>query len=96
MKYDKKARQHLILAAALAVAETVGLYKLTRAEVARVAGVSPGLVSFYFLDIETLKTRVIEEAIARESLGVVAFALMSKHPAAAGCPAALAARARGV
>jgi len=90
VRMKPESRKAIILTAALAAAEELGLYCLTRAEVARRAGCSTGLVSFYFEDLEG---EVVRAAIAREVLPVVAFAVVTKHPAAWGCPAGLAERA---
>jgi len=83
---DRKAA---ILEAAVNLAELDGYRTLTIRSVARVACVSPALTSHYFYCTDDLLTAVMEEAVRRKVLSVVAEGLAHRHPAAVAAPAAL-------
>jgi AcrR family transcriptional regulator len=83
---DRKAA---ILEAAVNLAQLDGYRNLTSKSVARVAGVSQPLVMHYFWTTEKLLTAVMEEAVRRRVLSVVAEGLAHRHPAAVSAPVAL-------
>lgn len=68
-------RKETILTAAVSVAKTNGYNKMTRDDIARHAGVSTGLVTFYFSTMTQLRRAVIRSAITNEVLEVVAQGL---------------------
>ena len=74
-----------LLAAALEIAETVGFHRMTRADIAAHADVSPGLVSLHLGTMDALRRSVMRAAIKRESLKVIAegLALGNSHARAA-------------
>ena len=83
---DRKAA---ILEAAVNLAQLSGYRSLTIRSVARAASVSSPLVSFYFYCTDDLLTAVMEEAVRRRVLSVVAEGLAHRHPAAVAAPIAL-------
>ena len=83
---DRKAA---ILEAAVNLAQLDGYRNLTIRSVARVSGVSAPLVSFYFYCTDDLLTAVMEEAVRRKVLSVVAEGLAHRHPTAVAAPVEL-------
>jgi AcrR family transcriptional regulator len=79
-------RQAAILQAAINLAELDGYRTLTIQRVARVASVSPALVSHYYWTRDIMLTAVMEEAVRREVLNVIAEGLAHRHPAAMAAP----------
>lgn len=68
-----------ILASALRLARTQGFRKFTRAAVAKAAGCATGTVNYHFDSIAALRLSVMERAIEREDLQVIAQGLAEKH-----------------
>jgi AcrR family transcriptional regulator len=64
-----------ILEAAVHLAVDKGYQNIERAEIAGLARVSPGLVAYYFDDMERLKRTVLLYAIHNENLAIVAQGL---------------------
>lgn len=83
---DRKAA---ILEAALNLAQLEGYPTLTIQRVAKVASVSPPLVSCYFYCVADLLDAVMTEAVRRKVLSVVAEGLAHRHPVAIAAPSAL-------
>lgn len=73
----------LILNAALKLAEQTRYDKITRDKVAKLANVADGSINYYFKDMDGLKESLITFAVDGERWGIVAQALMDKHPATA-------------
>lgn len=82
-----------ILEAGLALALELGLHNVTRDGVAERARVSTALVNRYWGTIAVLKDKVIALAVEREHLGIVAQAILDKHPVALAAPRRLQERA---
>jgi len=82
-------RKALILDAAVNLAQLFGYPGLTISKVARVAGVSSPLVSFYFYCTDDLLTAVMQEAVRRRILSIVAEGLAHRHPVAIAAPLSL-------
>lgn len=82
-------RKQQILDEALKQSETLGYQNITRERLAAGVGVSPALVSMYFLLMVELKAAVVAEAVRVENLTVIAQALAARDPAAQRVPAAL-------
>lgn len=84
MKQPKQAvreRKAAILAAALALAPSVGYARLTRDDIGRRAGMAPALVSYYFGTMPDLRRAIMREAIRVECLAVIAqgLAVRDRH-----------------
>lgn len=75
-------RKDYIVKAAVSVAIKLGFEHLTRNGIAAEAGVAHSLVSHYFT-MEDLRNEVMEEAVEREILRVIAYGIATRHPAAA-------------
>lgn len=86
-------RQATILAAAVELAARTGYRNMTRDAVAEAAGVSPGLITFYFLHMSFLREAVVEEAVRRGIVPIVAEGIVAGAPAALAAPQALKAQA---
>lgn len=68
-------RKEEILSAALRLAERIGYYTLTRERIAAEAGISCSLISWYFRTMTQLRQEVIQTAIDRKIIGILAQAL---------------------
>lgn len=86
-------RRASILTAAIEWADTNGFTKLTRDAVAKAAGVSPALVTFYFWHVTELKRVVMEEAVNREVLSIILTGIALGDPIAMAAPNELKQRA---
>lgn len=82
-----------ILAAAVRLAVSKGLAKVTRSMIARNARVAVGSVSYHFDGMDGLRKAVIAKAVETENLAVIAAAIAMKHPAVAEVPQKLKERA---
>lgn len=73
-------RKDLILAAAMRVAEKIGYHHMTRDQIAKEAGVSPGLITARLGTMAKMRTVVMREAIKGPNLRVLGqgLALMDK------------------
>lgn len=85
--YDK------ILAAAVQIAASRGLAKLTRLSVAKRIGCALSLVSYYFEDMPGLKKAVVAHAVETENLPILAGAIMLRYKGVEAIPKALKERA---
>lgn len=72
--------------AALSTARRIGVQGLTRARIAAAAGVSEALVSYHMGTKEEIERWVVETAVERGMLPIVANAIACNHPAAAALP----------
>lgn len=88
-------RREEILAAALALAESVGYRSMTRSQVAEAAGVCTSLVRHYFGSLEGLRGAVLGEAIERGRLVVVGQGVAMGDPLTSNLSAGLRAEALG-
>ena len=89
-----EARDSRVLEAALALANSInGLERMTRESVAMLAGVATGSVNTAFGTMADLRIAVVEEAIKREVLAVVAQGIAGAYPAALAAPRDLQMRA---
>lgn len=71
-------RRDVIMRAAVATAEMIGYDKMTRDEIAEMAGCSPSLVSRYLGTMVQLRRDVMRYAVAREHLRIIAQGLIAK------------------
>jgi len=65
----------MILEAALKLAETRGYRFIKREDVANSAECTPGLITFYFKSMTTLKSQVVELAIKKRNYKVLCQAI---------------------
>lgn len=93
MRSDPEVRQQQLMEAAITVAKTEGWSKLTRAKVAYQAGVAASLINFYFGDKDSFRTSVMQEAVGRNLVSVVAEGLLYHNSAALEAPEPLRKRA---
>lgn len=77
-------RRANILNAAIEFASANGFTKVTRDAVAKAAGVSPALVTFYFWHVEELRRVIMQEAVDREVLPIILTGLALQDPIAMG------------
>lgn len=88
----KKSRVHPdlrkahVLKTAVGVAKEIGFQNMTRAHVAKQAGVSNGLISHLFGSMSALQSAVMEKAIQMEALEIVAQGLAVGNAIALGAP----------
>lgn len=81
-------RKRHLLETAIPLAEKHGFEHVSRGMVALEAGVAPSLLSSYWTAPD-FQTALMEEAIARENLVLVAQGLTARHPAALAAPITL-------
>lgn len=79
----------LILEAAFQIATSQGYDALRRDKVANRAGVATGSVSHHFKDMDGLRTAVMQEAVNKRNLNIIAMGLAQSHPVAMSAPAEL-------
>jgi AcrR family transcriptional regulator len=84
--------QH-ILDAAVTAASRVGFHHVTRLDIALEAKVSPPLVSLYLGDMDSIRRVILDAAVTRRMLGLIAQGLAAQHPVAMEAPAELRAEA---
>jgi len=82
-----------ILGVAVEKARTIGWNNLTRSMIAEAAGVSEALVSHYFGTMEELKQTVMNAAVQRRVIEIVAQGLAAGNPAARSAPEEVKAQA---
>lgn len=82
-----------ILEAGISLALELGLHGVTRDGVAERARVSTALVNRYWGTIEKLRDKIVATAVERELLGILAQAILDKHPVAIASPRRLQERA---
>ena len=85
-RLEPTERRNHILDKAVDVAKFEGYQNVTRELVAVSAGVSPGLVSWYFGTITTLKFHIMREAIYRGIPEILVVGLAIKDPQALEAP----------
>lgn len=90
---DPETRKALILAAALTVAERVGISSITRKGIAAEAYVSESLVNKYLGTLPQLRRTVMRQAVKHEVLSVIAQGLASGNAYAQKASDELKARA---
>jgi AcrR family transcriptional regulator len=86
MKSNKSDR---IVEAAIQLAVERGYLNVSRDEITTRAGVSCGLVNYYFATVEGLWYVVMDEAIKREIPSIIADGLSAGNLVALGAPEAL-------
>jgi AcrR family transcriptional regulator len=86
-------RSGQILDAAIKLAKSKGFGALTRDGIADAAGVSTGLVSNYFGNMDAMKNEVMKVAVRDEILPVIAAGIVAGNRIAKRAPEALRKRA---
>lgn len=72
VRMDAGMRKTELLDAAYEIARTLGIRKVTRAEVARRCGISDGLINRYFAGREGLRAEVMEAAVSVKDVPTLA------------------------
>ncbi len=88
-KLARPVRLQSILAAALDASERKGYNKVTRADIAKVAAMTPSLVAYYLGPMHALRQQVMQEAVRQERLAIVAQGIALRDPVAMQAPALL-------
>lgn len=88
-----EARKEHILATALLLAEAQGYARLTREQITTAAGVTGPVLSHHFGTMPQFRRSLMQYAIEKESLAVVAQGLAAGDPQAQGASEALRRRA---
>ena len=92
-RLEPTERRDQILKAAVDLAKEKGYHALTRDGVAVQAGVSFGLVTRYYGAIDTLKQKVMDEAVRTGILEIIAAGLAVGDPVARSAPSELKVKA---
>ena len=66
-----------------------GLSNVTRDRVAREAGISPSLLYHYFVDMDDLRDKVMENAVADGNAELLMHGIRAGHPLALTAPPSL-------
>jgi len=82
MRKSTKDMMAALVDAGIEAAKIIDYEKLTRMDIARLAGCSPGLVSFYLGDMETVRALIMREAVERKVPEIVARGILDGHPEA--------------
>ena len=69
-----------ILDAALILAEELGYMNMTRTQIADAAGVTPGLITYYYHTMPQLRRDVMRAAVRRGILPIIAQGLAARDP----------------
>jgi AcrR family transcriptional regulator len=93
IRMNPDERRAEVLDAALRTAAAVGFMRMTREDVARAAGCTPGLVSARLGTMKRLRDEVMKAAVRREVLPVIGEGIALRHPHAIKAPADLQKRA---
>ena len=78
LRVDPALRKDHILNAAIVVATKKGYNKVTRDDVAEAAGVSMGLITHYFTNMNQLRRDIMRAAVKRDIPAIVAQGLTNK------------------
>jgi len=79
-------RRQLILQAAIRLAERDGFHTISRNNVGREAGVSGGLVLYFWFTMDELKTAVMRHAITVQHLPILVQGMALGNPTALAAP----------
>ncbi len=88
MKPNEKTPR-IILAAAVKLANDVGLLQFSRADIASAAGVGQSTVSYYFGSMPEVRVAIVKHAVQHEMLKILADARSSRAPLGVMMPAKL-------
>lgn len=93
VRMNPDERRAEVLAAALRTAAALGLSRMTREDIAKAAGCTPGLVSARLGTMKRVRDEVMRLAVRQEVLPVVAEGIALRHPHALKAPTDLQKRA---
>jgi AcrR family transcriptional regulator len=79
-EFNKKITPLMIIEAATFLAETKGIRRFARAEVAERLGVTGGAIYFYYPTVEQMHAAVIRSAIQNHHYGIIAQAIAQNDP----------------
>lgn len=79
-------KRELILLAAARCAKKGAYGEITQSEIAREAGISTGLVTYYFDNMDTLRNDLMTWAVETKDLLIVAQGLAVQDPIAIAAP----------
>lgn len=79
-EYNKKITPLMIIEAATFLAETKGIRRFSRAEVAERLGVTGGAIFYYYPTVEAMHAAVIRAAIQNHHYGIIAQAITQNDP----------------
>jgi AcrR family transcriptional regulator len=82
-KLEARERLAQILAAALKLSARMGYTRITRADIAKAAGVADALVTYHLGTMPDLRRAVMREAVRTECLSVIAQGLTARDKHAA-------------
>ena len=91
MKADERKKQ--ILDAAIRLSEQEGYIKVSRGDIADLAGCAPSLVAHYFGTMTQLHRAIMSAAVHRENLSILAQGLSIGDSKARSAPSTLRTRA---
>jgi hypothetical protein len=81
------AKKNAIIEAAIMLAQQFNYKDISRAEIAALARVkAESLVSFHFGDMDEVRNMIMQQAVDRRILSIVAQGLLDKHPVAMDAP----------
>lgn len=89
IKQPVKLRRATILQAAIQLSKKHGYNKITRDQIAELAGVATGTINAYFGTMVKLRRAIMREAIKTQVLEVIAQGLSHGDPHAQKAPAGL-------
>ena len=79
-------RKKMIMSAALVLAEKRGYKNITRAQIGKQANVSPALVSRYFGTMDRLQVDIMQAAVRKEIIPILAQGMVDKNRIARRAP----------
>lgn len=74
-------RKTQMLGVALKLAETIGFEALTRDKIAEACGLSAAMVNVRFGTMTNIRRDVLRAAVQNKSLTVIAYGIVTQHPA---------------
>lgn len=79
-EYNKKITPLMVIEAATELAETRGIRRFARAEVAEKLGVTGGAIYYYYPTVKLMHDAVIRAAIQNHHYGIIAQAIAQNDP----------------
>ena len=86
-------RKRQILDGAMLAAHTKDYRQITQKDIAALAGVSTGLITFHFDNMDGLRNKLMEYAVETSDLKIVAQGIVAQDPIALGASDTLRANA---
>lgn len=88
-QYDESTRKRQILRGATFAAREKGYQQITQKDIAALAGVSTGLITFHFDNMDGLRNKLMEYAVETKDLKIVAQGLTAGDSIALAAPDSL-------